>query len=106
MKKKIIETGECEGLTEVSEDILEQREKKAKASTEIPVKQQLTGIEIEAKLTPEYCLGDLERCPAPCGACVYDKNAPFIEGTRFNYQTVLDTEAYLAQNPRLATSIH
>lgn len=103
MKKRIIETGECQGLTEVSKDTLLHQERKAKSATEIPVKQ-IISIQRDVKLTPEGCMGDMETCQIVCGACIYDANAPVLRGTRTHSEIVLDTAAYLAKNP--ATKAH
>lgn len=103
MKKKVIETGECKGLTEISGDALQEKERKARSATKIPVKEIIL-IQSNVKLTPEDCMGDMEKCQILCGACIYDQNAASLTGTRFKPQTVLDKEAYLAQNP--ATKVH
>lgn len=98
-KAKRIKEGVCKGLIEISAEMLQRKEKRAKAQETIPVKK-MDVIEMGVKFTPEYCLQDMETCPAPCGACLYEPNVGSLYGTRLSVHETLDMEKYQKQSHR------
>ena len=106
MTKKRITKGPCKGLREISERTLREQVQEMIETLAIPVKKRLMpGRRKKEKLTPSYCRnGDIERCPAPCGACLVNPKAGSLTASRWKYIDVLDTDAYMAQNPVIMVS--
>ncbi len=101
-KKKIIKRGPYEGLTLISEGTLIYQENEAKDALSFPFKQVPTGNMKLEWLTPSYCKdGDIDRCPAPCGACLENPNAGSLICLRIEYAFIFDEDASLEQSKRL-----
>lgn len=88
MKK--IKKGELAGLTQVSEQVLVNQKQEGLNSIVFPTKDQPTGKVEKAKLTPSWCCGDIEKCPCPCGACIFDCKSQDLIGVRIEYEKVFD----------------
>ena len=96
---KRITKGPLKGFREVSTGTIQQQTKEAKQSLVFPLKEEPTGQFIAGKLTGSHCKnGDLDRCPAPCGACLDNPAAGTMYGYRPEFRKVLDTNAYLGAN--------
>lgn len=96
--KKTIKKGEYAGLKIINESTLENEA--MIASLEIPTKKHTT-VKKE-KLTPSWCCnGDLDKCPAPCGACLQSSAAPVLHGKRYYKKEVLNKKKFFEQNQLL-----
>jgi hypothetical protein len=106
MEKKI-GTGPCVGLIGVDASEVQMREMEELTTSEIPTKQKPIRFGTPQPLVPDYCPnGDLDKCPAPCGACLDAPNAHLMKGVPIlEVVTVLDTDAYLAEYPKLAAHL-
>lgn len=94
---KVIKNGAYAGLTQFTAETMERKEHWARTQSTIPVIEYPTVVELSANLTPPWCCSDMEKCPAPCGACLYGANAS-TTGVRFtHFQAVLDVEKYQKQ---------
>lgn len=94
---------EVKGFKKITEKALKRQEEEAKRSVEFPTIPSLVAKNVR-KLAPDYCTnGDMDRCPAPCGACLYVNNPASVVGIELEYIPILDTRVYLNQNPQAAT---
>lgn len=97
MAKKI-RRGEFKGLKELTESELEIQEISAKNAEVIPTKKVVISTGKERNLTPNWCKnGDIDRCPAPCGACVDNPHAGPLKVWPAKILTLLDAVAYNKQ---------
>ncbi|MFA6255926.1 MAG: hypothetical protein WC606_01960 [Candidatus Absconditabacterales bacterium] len=94
MTKKT-QRGTLKSLKIISANTLKTQERLAKIETTIPVKTVIKAIQPDVHLTPDHCKnGNINICPAPCGACLENKNARSLRGIRLQYEKVLDTAKY------------
>lgn len=97
-----IKKGECKGLKEINENIIEKQENQARSCQNFPTKDVVSGKFEIAKMTPPWCCGDIERCPAPCGACQQVSDAGTRHGMRIGYKKIFNVNAPNAINAVLA----
>ncbi len=103
MKKiKKIKRGELVGLNEISEEQFLANEKMANELMEVPIKNIVVPFGSEMYMTPNWCKnGDMERCPAPCGACLDNSNPRFLKVRKAITIQRLDVDAYNLQSKNL-----
>ncbi|EKD25056.1 MAG: hypothetical protein ACD_80C00126G0005 [uncultured bacterium (gcode 4)] len=93
------------GLRKITEKTLEKQSIAAQKAMKFPTMidpSNLIGVK-DSNLTLDHCKnGDMDRCQAPCGACLQVNNPAEIVGVKLIYGEKLDVSAYLAQNPKLA----
>jgi hypothetical protein len=95
---KRITKGEFRGLNEISEYELQQKDMLAKEAIAIPTQNKVVAVGHKRNLTSDWCKnGDIDRCPAPCGACLYSTNVGTLQVRKAKIIQILDEFAYLVQ---------
>ncbi len=95
------------GVRIITENTLKRQAKQDQRAMEIPTKNEVVAIGRTVRsLTPDWCKnGDIEHCPAPCGACLYEPKAGSRKVRKAKVIEVLDEFAYLGQPNKIRLGI-
>lgn len=85
------------GVRIITENTLKRQAKQDQRAMEIPTKNEAVATgRIVRSLTPDWCKnGDMDHCPAPCGACLYVPKAGSRKVRKAKIVEVFDELAYL-----------